>query len=49
MWNTLLIFGGKWLAAYFDTMHELAGALIGGLIVLAVLAWLWRVWRWQDD
>ena len=48
VWNTLLIFGGKWLAVYFDTMHQLAGALIGGLVVLAVLAWLWRVWRWQD-
>ena len=48
VWNTLLIFGGKWLAVYFDTMHQLAGGLIGGLVVLAVLAWLWRVWRWQD-
>ena len=48
VWNTLLIFGGKWLAVYFDTMHQLAGGLIGGLVVLAVLVWLWRVWRWQD-
>ena len=48
VWNTLLIFGGKWLAVYFDTMHQLAGGLIGGLVVLAMLAWLWRVWRWQD-
>ena len=48
VWNTLLIFGGKWLAVYFDTMHQLAGGLIGGLVAVAVLAWLWRVWRWQD-
>ena len=48
VWNTLLIFGGKWLAGYFAEMHQLAGALIGGLVVLAVLGWLWRVWRWQD-
>ena len=49
VWNTLLIFGGKWLAAYFDTVHRYAGAVIGGLVVLAVLAWLWRVWRWNAD
>ena len=48
VWNTLLIYGGKWLAAYFTELHQAAGALIGGLIVLAVLAWLWRVWRWKD-
>ena len=48
VWNTLLIYGGKWLAEYFAELHQLAGALIGGLIVLAVLGWLWRVWRWKD-
>ena len=48
VWNTLLIFGGKWLAGYFAEMHQFAGALIGGFVVLAVLGWLWRVWRWQD-
>ena len=47
VWNTLLIYGGKWLAAYFDTMNQFAGALIGGLAVIAILAWLWRVWRWK--
>ena len=49
VWNTLLIYGGKWLAAYFDKMHQLAVALMGGLIVLAVAGWLWRVWRWKDE
>ena len=49
VWNTLLILGGKWLAAYFDRLHNMAGAVIGGLIVLTVLAWLWRVWRWKQD
>ena len=49
VWNTLLIYGGKWLAGYFDQMHEVAGALIGGLVALAVLGWLWRVWRWKDE
>ena len=49
VWNTLLIYGGKWLADYFGKLHELTGAVIGGLIVLAVLGWLWRVWRWQRD
>ena len=49
VWNTLLIFGGKWLAAYFDTLHQYAGAVLGGLTVLAVAAWLWRVWRWRPE
>ena len=49
VWNTLLIQGGKWLAAYFDSLHNMASAVIGGLIVLTVLAWLWRVWRWKQD
>ena len=48
VWNTLLIYGGKWLAAYFDAMHEVASGVIIGLAVLAIAAWLWRVWRWQD-
>ena len=48
VWNTLLIYGGKWLAAYFDKMHEVASGAIIGLAVVAVAAWLWRVWRWQD-
>jgi membrane protein DedA with SNARE-associated domain len=48
VWNTLLIYGGKWLAAYFDKMHEVASGVIIGLAVVAVAAWLWRVWRWQD-
>ena len=49
VWNTLLIFGGKWLAGYFDAVHTFAGALIGGLAGLAIAGWLWRVWRWQDE
>ena len=48
VWNTLLIYGGKWLAAYFDAMHEVASGVIIGLAVVAIAAWLWRVWRWQD-
>jgi len=47
VWNTLLIYGGKWLAAYFDKMHEVASGVIIGLAVVAVAAWLWRVWRWR--
>lgn len=49
VWNTLLILGGQWFAAYLDTSHEVAGPLIGGTVALVVLVWLWRVWRWQDD
>ena len=48
VWNSLLIYGGKWFAAYFDAMHEVASGVIIGLTILAIGTWLWRVWRWQD-
>ena len=48
VWNTLLIYGGKFLADYTAAMHQYVGPVIGAAVLLAVLVWLWRVWRWKD-
>ena len=47
VWNTLLIYGGKFLADYTAAMHQYVGPVIGAAVLLAVLVWLWRVWRWK--
>ncbi|MDE2435045.1 MAG: DedA family protein [Sphingomonadales bacterium] len=49
VWNALLIVGGHWLAGYLATMNNVIGPIIGAMMALAVLAWLWRVWRWRDQ
>jgi membrane protein DedA with SNARE-associated domain len=49
VWNALLIVGGQWLAVYAQAMDHLVGPVIGGMVGLAVLAWLWRVVRWRDE
>lgn len=48
VWNALLIVGGHWLADYLAAAQHIAGPVIGGIVVLAVLGWLWRVVRWKD-
>ena len=48
VWNTLLIFGGQFLARYTAALHQYVGPAIAAIIVLAVAVWLWRVSRWTD-
>lgn len=47
VWNTLLIIGGHWLASYLSAMQHVTGPLIGGMVLLVVFVWLWRVIRWE--
>ena len=49
IWNTLLILGGHWLAKYLDSVHQVSGVVLGGLVVLMLGIWLWRVARWRDE
>ncbi|WP_088308393.1 DedA family protein [Novosphingobium sp. B 225] len=49
VWNALLIVGGHWLADYLTAMDGVIGPILIGTVGLAVLAWLWRVVRWQDE
>jgi membrane protein DedA with SNARE-associated domain len=47
VWNTLLIFGGHWLADYFEDSKGLIGWIIGVLIVIGLAAYAWRVITWK--
>ncbi|MDE2411574.1 MAG: DedA family protein [Sphingomonadales bacterium] len=49
VWNALLIVGGHWLADYVETVDHVIGPVIAGMVGVMVLAWLWRVARWNDD
>jgi membrane protein DedA with SNARE-associated domain len=43
IWNSALILGGQWLA----TQQELIGPVVTGFILLALIAYLWRVVTWR--
>jgi membrane protein DedA with SNARE-associated domain len=47
VWNTVLIFGGHWLADYVQDLDHLIGPGIAVMVGLAVLAYLWRVVSWK--
>lgn len=49
VWNTLLIGGGAWAADAIHRFDAVIGPVVGGLVMLALAWYLWRVWRWQDD
>jgi membrane protein DedA with SNARE-associated domain len=47
IWNVLLILGGSWLGRYFETSQDVLGWIVVGMLALAVLAYLWRVFTWK--
>jgi membrane protein DedA with SNARE-associated domain len=47
IWNALLIYGGTILARYLKEYEAVMGWVIGGLVVLAVIAYVWRVLTWK--
>ncbi len=47
VWNAALIRGGEWLARYLKESGVVMDWLIGGTIVAAVLAYIWRVITWK--
>jgi membrane protein DedA with SNARE-associated domain len=47
IWNALLIYGGTVLARYLKEYEAVMGWVIGGLVVLAAAAYLWRVLTWK--
>lgn len=47
VWNTLLIFGGRWLNAYLAETKEWLGWIILGSLVLVIGAYAWRVLTWK--
>ncbi|QZH74826.1 MAG: DedA family protein [Erythrobacter sp.] len=46
IWNALLILGGQWLGHYLQDSQDVLGWVIIGLVVLTVIAYLWRVLTW---
>lgn len=47
IWNTGLILGGRALARYMEEAGLLLDWLVGGTIVAAVVAYVWRVVTWK--
>jgi membrane protein DedA with SNARE-associated domain len=47
VWNTLLIFGGRWLNAYLAETKQWLSWIIVGSLVLVIAAYLWRVATWK--
>ncbi|RJY08492.1 DedA family protein [Aurantiacibacter aquimixticola] len=46
VWNAALILAGQWLARYLEQSQGVIGWIIIGCIVLAIAAYLWRVFTW---
>jgi membrane protein DedA with SNARE-associated domain len=49
VWNALLIKGGHWLAAYSEEVERWAGPVILGIVVVSVIAYVWRVVTWRPS
>ena len=47
VWNALLIGGGQWLARYFEEAQQWLNWAVVGTIVLALVAYAWRVATWK--
>jgi membrane protein DedA with SNARE-associated domain len=46
IWNALLIKGGEWLGHYLQDSQDILGWGIVGMVVLTLVAYLWRVFTW---
>lgn len=46
IWNALLIKGGEWLGHYLEDSQQIIGWAIIALVVLTIVAYLWRVFTW---
>ncbi|MDE2596859.1 MAG: DedA family protein [Sphingomonadales bacterium] len=47
VWNTLLILGGQAIAGYLVQAKHVMDWVLGGIIALVLVAYLWRVIRWS--
>jgi membrane protein DedA with SNARE-associated domain len=47
VWNTLLIFGGRWLNSYLAETQEWLGWIILGSLALVLGGYAWRVITWK--
>ena len=42
----LLILGGHWLADYLAESKHLTGWIVGGMLAVVLIAYVWRVLTW---
>jgi len=47
VWNTLLVGIGFWLGTSFETIDHWIAPMVTGIVVLALLVYLWRVATWK--
>jgi membrane protein DedA with SNARE-associated domain len=47
VWNTILVGVGYWLGTNFETVDHWIAPVVTGMLVLLVLAYLWRVFTWK--
>lgn len=47
VWNLILVGVGFWLGANFDTIEHWVAPIVTGILVVLVLAYLWRVSTWR--
>ena len=48
-WNGLWIAGGHWLAPHLHEWHQQISWALGGIVVLIVAIYAWRVTHWQAN
>ena len=46
-WSAILAGAGYFLGSQFDDVERIVGPLATGIIVLIVLGYGWRLWRWK--
>lgn len=46
-WNVILILGTQWLVRRFEGVEWILGAVIIGMVVLSVIAYIWRLVTWK--
>ena len=47
VWNTILVGVGFWLGTNFETIDHWIAPMVTGIVVLALVAYLWRVVTWK--
>lgn len=47
VWNAILVGLGYWLGASFETIDHWIAPIVTGIIVVLVIAYLWRVLSWK--
>ena len=47
VWNVALIMGGRWAADFFETSKVVAEWVVGGMLAVTLIAYVYRVVTWK--